>query len=270
MSFLQTSPQLIKVKQNSSFQEPRGEDREAGKKCKEGINVLCNWSDLNAYTQAKKNKKTLSRHNRWQDSLSSGSKVGFDRVSGVSSIDWPGQKWDDGGVCCDTHYPVNPPVSALQNSSQTRTLSPSLRRDNTAILGNNKLTARRWQTGCKSVQIGENAPNQQWIRLTTTTTTTTSNKANKQISQNVRIFLEIIFRQKCKIFLVSFFKCEDFLLFSVFFKKNLKLIIKPPVKTWQERRIILQTKPRIPSLQVKPTSTISKWKKFWADTMTSA
>lgn len=36
------------------------------------------------------------------------------------------QKWDDGGVCCNTHYPVNPPASALPNSLGLRTLSPSL------------------------------------------------------------------------------------------------------------------------------------------------
>lgn len=90
MSFLQISPQLIKVKQNSDFRS-RGGVMGDKKKCRESIYALCNWSVLNPYTDAK--SPPLSRHNRWQDSkLSSGSKVRFARVSGVSSIDLPGTK----------------------------------------------------------------------------------------------------------------------------------------------------------------------------------
>ncbi len=56
MSLLQTSPQLIKVKQNSHFTSRGGVTGDL-KKCKEGINVLCNWSIwMNAYTECKKTK----------------------------------------------------------------------------------------------------------------------------------------------------------------------------------------------------------------------
>lgn len=50
-------------------------------------------------------------------------------------------KKDEGGVCrTTTHYPMNPAVSAVTNSLEQRTLSPSLTCDNTAIHGNFYLT----------------------------------------------------------------------------------------------------------------------------------
>lgn len=106
------------------------------------------------------NRTPLCRHNRCQGSeLPSGSMVTFDQVSGVSSIDLPQQRNEmTEEVCCNTHYPVNPPVSAPPNSLELRALSPSLHCDNTAILGNNNLTAKCWQTGWEAVQIWKICP----------------------------------------------------------------------------------------------------------------
>lgn len=75
----------------------------------------------------KERKKLLSAHNRCQDNnLWSGHKV---RLStGLAKMRW------QRSFFCNTHYPVNPLVSAPPCSSEPRTLSPSLHWDNTAIL----------------------------------------------------------------------------------------------------------------------------------------
>lgn len=91
ISFLQISPQLIKVKQNSHF---RSQGRVMGglKKMQGKHSFFCNWSVLNPYTFAQ--NPCLSIHNRWPDSkLSSGSKVSLTQVSGVSSTCPAKMRW---------------------------------------------------------------------------------------------------------------------------------------------------------------------------------
>lgn len=151
MSFLQISPQLIKVKQNSHF---RSQGRVMGdvKKMQGKHSCFCNWSVLNPYTFAQ--NPCLSIHNRWPDRSHLAA-----RSASLKSLECRRlalQKWDDRGVCCNTHYPVNPPVSALPNSLELKVLSPFLRCDNTAILGNSNLTAEWLQTGWKAEQIWKN------------------------------------------------------------------------------------------------------------------
>lgn len=71
---------------------------------------MCYYFMYECIHRLKKEEKKLGRHNRWQDSnLSSGSKVRFHQVSGVSSIDWPRQKWDDGGVFLQYSLPSESP-----------------------------------------------------------------------------------------------------------------------------------------------------------------
>lgn len=73
------------------------------------------------------------------------------------------QKWDDRGVCCDTHYPVNPPVSALPNSLELKALSPAPWQlwPHSWVMTN---WVESWTNMKKCTQI--NSTDFSWLRLT--------------------------------------------------------------------------------------------------------
>lgn len=156
MSFLQISPQLIKVKQNSDFRSRGGVmgDKKNAEKAFMPSAIDLFWI-----------------HTRMQKAHPSPDTIGdrtassrlAARSGSLESLEChpstcPEQKWDDGGVCCNTHYPANSPVSAVPNSLELRALSPVLRCDNPAIPGNSNLAAKWWQTGWKTEQTWKMYP----------------------------------------------------------------------------------------------------------------
>lgn len=155
MSFLQISPQLIKVKQNSNI---RGWGGAMGiEKMQRKHYCALQLISLESVRRWKEPTPLLAPSVKGQEAFvwqQGQAQSGLWRV--IHRL--AGDKWDDGGICCSTHYPVNSPVSAAPNSLGLRAPSPFLHFDNRAIAGNSSLTARWWHTGWKTEQIWKMCP----------------------------------------------------------------------------------------------------------------